>query len=84
MMAARGSDPTPELEKENGELIDLLEELHKREHDLYHKLSSLEYENEILYGKSNSMDNSVHNYGKRLEEMNKQIDELNAILRIKD
>jgi len=30
------------------------------------------------------MDNSVHNYGKRIEEMNKQIDELSAILRIKE
>lgn len=30
------------------------------------------------------MDHSIHNYGKRLEELNKQIDELNAILRIKD
>ena len=48
------------------------------------KLTALEYENEILYGKSNSMDNSVHNYGKRLDQLNKQIDELNAILRIKD
>ena len=30
------------------------------------------------------MDHSVQNYGKRLEELSKQIDELNAILRIKD
>ena len=48
------------------------------------KVTMLEYENEILYGKSNSMDHSIHNYGKRIEELNKQIDELNAILRIKD
>jgi hypothetical protein len=30
------------------------------------------------------MDHSVQNYGKRLEELSKSIDELNAILRIKD
>jgi len=30
------------------------------------------------------MDHSIHNYGKRLEELSKQIEELNAILRIKD
>jgi peptidoglycan hydrolase CwlO-like protein len=58
--------------------------MRKREKDLFHKAASLEYENEILFGKSNSMDNRFHNYGKRLEELNKQIDELNAILRIKD
>lgn len=55
-----------------------------RERELYAKVTALEYENEILYGKSNSMDHSVQNYGKRLEELSKQIDELNAILRIKD
>jgi hypothetical protein len=44
----------------------------------------MEYENEILYGKSHAMDNSVMNYGKRIEEMSKQIEELNAILRIKE
>lgn len=48
------------------------------------RVVSLEYENEILFGKSNSMDHSIQNYGKRLEELSKQIDELNAILRIKD
>ena len=48
------------------------------------KVSSLEYENDILYAKSNSMDNSIHNYSRRLEQLGKQIDELNAILRIKD
>jgi hypothetical protein len=41
------------------------------EKDLFHKAASLEYENEILFGKSNSMDNRFHNYGKRLEELNK-------------
>lgn len=51
---------------------------------MLHKLTALEYENEILFGKSNSMDHSIQNYGKRLEELNKHIDELNAILRIKD
>jgi hypothetical protein len=30
------------------------------------------------------MDNSIHNYGKRLEELSKQIDELSAIVRIKE
>jgi hypothetical protein len=30
------------------------------------------------------MGNSVQNYGRRLEELSKHIDELNAILRIKD
>lgn len=30
------------------------------------------------------MNHSINNYGKRLEELSKQIDELNAILRIKD
>ena len=48
------------------------------------KVSSLEYENDILFGKSNSMDHRFQNYGRRLEELSKQIDELNAILRIKD
>lgn len=47
-------------------------------------MTALEYENEILYGKSNSMDHSIQNYGKRLEELGKQLEELNAILRIKD
>jgi predicted RNase H-like nuclease (RuvC/YqgF family) len=83
-MAARGNDPTPELEKENIELQDTIEVIFKRERELVQKIHALEYENEILYGKSNSMDHSIHNYGKRLEELNKQIDELNAILRIKD
>ena len=30
------------------------------------------------------MDHSVQTYGRRLDELNKSIDELNAILRIKD
>ncbi len=83
-MAARGHDPTAELEKENDELQSFLDELRIRERDLIQRLSSLEYENEILFGKSNSMDHSIQKYGKRLEELSKQIDELNAILRIKD
>ncbi len=44
----------------------------------------MEYENEILFGKSNSMDNAIHNYSRRVEELNKQLEELNAIVRIKD
>jgi len=48
------------------------------------RVQATEYENEVLYGKSNSMDHSIHNYARRLEELSKQIDELNAILRIKD
>lgn len=59
LMAARGHDPTAELEKENDELTSFLEELRMRERDLVHCLSSLEYENEILFGKSNSMDHSI-------------------------
>lgn len=49
----------------------MVADLKKTEKDLYKKITSLEYENEILFGKSNSMDHSVHNYGKRLEELNK-------------
>ena len=30
------------------------------------------------------MDHSIQNYGRRLEELSKQTEELNAILRIKD
>ena len=30
------------------------------------------------------MDHSIHNYGRKIEELSKQIEELNAILRIKD
>lgn len=48
------------------------------------QISKLEYENEILYGKTNSMDHSVYNYAKKIEELGKQIEELGAILRIKD
>ena len=44
----------------------------------------MDYENEMLFGMSNSMGHSIQNYGKRLEELSKQIEELNAILRIKD
>ena len=34
-------------------------------------IKSLEYENEILFGKSNSMGHSVHNYSRRIEELSK-------------
>lgn len=61
-----------------------MDEFRKREKDLLQKVTLLEYENDILYGKSNSMDHSVQTYGRRLDELNKSIDELNAILRIKD
>ncbi|CDW79632.1 UNKNOWN [Stylonychia lemnae] len=83
-LASKGHDPTPELEKENEELAFELETAKKRERDLLQSVNALQYENDILFGKSNSMDHSVQNYGKRLEELSKQIDELNAILRIKD
>ena len=59
MIAATGHDPTAELEKENTELQDLLDDYLKREREHMQKLSFLEYENEILYGKSNSMDHSI-------------------------
>eukprot|EP00347_Sterkiella_histriomuscorum_P009621 403340510 len=83
-LAAKGHDPTPELEKENEELALELDQLRQIEREVYQKVMALEYENEILFGKSNSMDHSVQNYGKRLEELGKQLEELNAILRIKD
>jgi len=43
----------------------------KNERQVMHKITKMEYENEILYGKSNSMGNAIHNYSKRVEEMNK-------------
>ena len=84
LLAAKGHDPTGELEKENEELKMQFDEYKKRERDLAIKVSSLDYENEMLFGMSNSMGHSIQNYGKRLEELSKQIEELNAILRIKD
>ena len=84
LLAAKGHDPTAELEKENEELQIQFDEYKKRERDLAIKVSSLDYENEMLFGMSNSMGHSIQNYGKRLEELSKQIEELNAILRIKD
>jgi len=58
-LASKGHDPTPELEKENEELALELEAARKREKDLLLIVTSLEYENDILFGKSNSMDHSV-------------------------
>lgn len=47
-------------------------------------MTSLQFENEILYSKSNSMDHCVQNYGKRIEELSKQLEELHAIVRIRE
>jgi len=43
----------------------------KYEKETFMKVRALEYENEILFGKSNSMGHSIQNYGKRLEELGK-------------
>jgi len=58
-LASKGHDPTPELEKENEELVIELDAARKREKELLHIVTSLDYENDILFGKSNSMDHSV-------------------------
>ena len=84
MLAAQGSDPTPELEKENEEISKVIDEMVRVERQMMTKITKMEYENEILYGKSNSMGNAINNYSKRVEELNKQLEELNAIVRIKD
>ncbi len=44
----------------------------------------MEFETDILYSKSHSMDHSLTTYSKRLEQLQKQTDELAAIMRIKD
>lgn len=58
-MAARGHDPTAELEKENEELQQKYDNFKKSERESREKIAFLEYENEILFGKSNSMDHSI-------------------------
>ena len=58
-MAARGYDPTAELEKENADLEEQLQSMMKQEKESFMKVRALEYENEILFGKSNSMGHSI-------------------------
>ena len=58
-MAARGYDPTAELEKENNDLEEQLQKMIKYEKETFMKVRALEYENEILFGKSNSMGHSI-------------------------
>ncbi len=83
-ISAGGDDPILLIEKENDDLRQQIHFMQRREKDVVTKVTSLEYENDIMQGKSNSMDNQIMNYGRRLEELSKQIDELNAIVRIKD
>jgi hypothetical protein len=48
------------------------------------QVQSQEYENEILFAKQKSMDFSIINYSKKVEELTRSYEELTAIIRIKE